>query len=416
MSPMTSGIGFQSQSPELVTRRLTTLLKENNFDMNQATSALNDLSNRIMRAVGIKTSHNITLERKSMVTVEVKCTFLKIGDIDTPNQNFQAEILVQAKWEEPALDFAEKNKQVFNTNIFWEPKLVISNVIKDFDINQKNYNIFHKEEGYNHAVVVLLWRFMGKFRENLELEQFPFDVQELTIQLTSERSIDEIDLIEDRHSMSTVNVNMFQDAQEWSIYHHVECVSKFTTVEYASTATHPVMLMQTRVRRKFGFFFWNVVVIVTLILALTFGGLSIDANNPDRMGLTITLFLTSVAFKLVIKSTLPTISYLTYLDIYMLGNLLFLALQSAECAMMCWLSKWLPLSEVILWDNWTIGSLAILLIAFHLILGILVYNTALKKRRKMRQMDRDYDKRRAYMENHGVLLTRGNSSLAVDKD
>ena len=38
----------------------------------------------------------------------MKCTFLKIGDINTPNQNFEAEILVQAKWEEPALDETEK--------------------------------------------------------------------------------------------------------------------------------------------------------------------------------------------------------------------------------------------------------------------------------------------------------------------
>ena len=37
------------------------------------------------------------------VTVEVKCTFLKINDIDTVNQQFEAEIFVQAKWEEPLL-------------------------------------------------------------------------------------------------------------------------------------------------------------------------------------------------------------------------------------------------------------------------------------------------------------------------
>lgn len=37
------------------------------------------------------------------MTVEVKCTFLKISDIDTVNQQFEAEIFVQAKWEEPLL-------------------------------------------------------------------------------------------------------------------------------------------------------------------------------------------------------------------------------------------------------------------------------------------------------------------------
>ena len=43
------------------------------------------------------------LQRLLQVTVEVKCTFLKINDIDTVNQQFEAEIFVQAKWEEPLL-------------------------------------------------------------------------------------------------------------------------------------------------------------------------------------------------------------------------------------------------------------------------------------------------------------------------
>ena len=46
------------------------------------------------------------------MTVEVKCTFLKIGDINTLSQDFDAEVLVQAKWEEPALDFSERVNSV----------------------------------------------------------------------------------------------------------------------------------------------------------------------------------------------------------------------------------------------------------------------------------------------------------------
>ena len=39
--------------------------------------------------------------------MEVKLTFLKITDIDTVTQQFQAEIFVQAKWEEPLLKDSE---------------------------------------------------------------------------------------------------------------------------------------------------------------------------------------------------------------------------------------------------------------------------------------------------------------------
>ena len=50
-----------------------------------------------------------------------------------------------------------------------------------------------------------------------------------------------------------------------------------------------------------------------LIISLTFAAFTIDFNSADRITVTITLFLTAVAFKLVVKQSLPTISYLTYL-------------------------------------------------------------------------------------------------------
>lgn len=50
-----------------------------------------------------------------------------------------------------------------------------------------------------------------------------------------------------------------------------------------------------------------------LIIALTFASYSIEVNSGDRLAVNITLFLTAVAFKLVVKQSLPTISYLTYL-------------------------------------------------------------------------------------------------------
>ena len=53
-----------------------------------------------------------------------------------------------------------------------------------------------------------------------------------------------------------------------------------------------------------------------LIIGLTFASYSIEVDSADRLAVNITLFLTAVAFKLVVKQSLPTISYLTYLVSY----------------------------------------------------------------------------------------------------
>ena len=60
-----------SQAPEVVTKQLAKVLKENNFDIVQATATLNDLANRIMCTVGLKKTNPITLERTQKVQYRV---------------------------------------------------------------------------------------------------------------------------------------------------------------------------------------------------------------------------------------------------------------------------------------------------------------------------------------------------------
>ena len=43
------------------------------------------------------------------VMVDVCVTFLKIGDVDTLREHYDADIMIKAKWREPRLD---KDKQV----------------------------------------------------------------------------------------------------------------------------------------------------------------------------------------------------------------------------------------------------------------------------------------------------------------
>ena len=50
-----------------------------------------------------------------------------------------------------------------------------------------------------------------------------------------------------------------------------------------------------------------------LVMMLSFMTIAVEPSGSDRLANTITLFLTLVAFKLVVKQSLPTISYLTYL-------------------------------------------------------------------------------------------------------
>ena len=72
------------------------------------------------------------------VVVELRCTFLKINDIDTINQQFEAELFVQAKWEEPLLQqsiFGSKDKVDLNLHFLFTQETPT--------ISLSKYSIFH---------------------------------------------------------------------------------------------------------------------------------------------------------------------------------------------------------------------------------------------------------------------------------
>jgi hypothetical protein len=48
---------------------------------------------------------------KSKVKVEIRVVFLKIGEIDTIKEQFQAEAFIECKWKEPSFKIQVKLKE-----------------------------------------------------------------------------------------------------------------------------------------------------------------------------------------------------------------------------------------------------------------------------------------------------------------
>ena len=48
----------------------------------------------------------MSFQRKKVVYVQV--VFIKLGEIDTVKETFSADVFIQARWREPALDGSDK--------------------------------------------------------------------------------------------------------------------------------------------------------------------------------------------------------------------------------------------------------------------------------------------------------------------
>ena len=165
--------------------------------------------------------------------------FLRIGEIDTLNEKYQAQAAIEARW---VVDFQklvanlspDDQKNLWNgksvtlnkyaeTN--WHPQLFIENALGDLK-EQIRYSA-KKAKDSNEFYVCEHRDIKGLFWEKLELQHFPSDVQDLSISIGSMLYNDKVLLTADPHHHSGVNREAFVDQQEWSLYQHVDIEQRF---------------------------------------------------------------------------------------------------------------------------------------------------------------------------------------------
>ncbi|KAJ8313408.1 hypothetical protein KUTeg_009036, partial [Tegillarca granosa] len=272
-------------------------------------------------------------------SVHIKVVFLKVGEIDTVKEKYQADVYIQARWREPLLDMRQKK--------IW-----------------REIQYGKLDEAY----VVEKRRIYGHFTEKLELNEFPFDSQFLNLSLSSELGANEVDMVEDDQEISFINVACFVDEQEWSLYDFVSSIKHVTTKEFSRSKNmkYPGISFGCCADRRYGFFIWNMILIMTFISLLSFSTFAVSrALTQNRLQLSMTLMLTSVAVRFVANQNLPKISYLTYMDIFILYCIAFTFGVCMWHAIISRFESNPALQEVI--DNWAFVVFVIIYLLFNFI-------------------------------------------------
>ncbi|CAH1788931.1 unnamed protein product [Owenia fusiformis] len=336
--------------------------------------------------------------RKALATkVQICVVFMKIGEIDTLREQFSADVLIKAKWREPALDKGKIDEaNIPNLDDYWNPKLFIENTL-----GEPRETVFHMvvHNTKGEAMVHEKRRAKGLFIENLELNDFPFDVQDLTITVASEKPLSEVELIEDTDDVHRVHKQSFADEQEWMLYKHIEC----ETIEIAHEHADPnlrrsALAVKCRAARRSVYFLWNIFLVTFLICCLCLATFSVDRTLPqNRLQLSFTLVLTNIAFKFVVNQCLPKISYLTYLDKYIIASMLVL---TTVCMWHAFISvlKNHPSADQI--DMVAVITFASAYFIFTFAYGLRLYVYACKRRREMTI------KEKAYLERMNLIANK----------
>ncbi|XP_069101954.1 glycine receptor subunit alpha-4-like isoform X2 [Argopecten irradians] len=264
-----------------------------------------------------------TVHKDPPRTVYIQAEFVKLSDIDTVKEQFAADVFLHARWREKSLDHSKEGIEV-DSDKYWNPDLVIRNRTESAQ-RKKWCVLWFNSSG--EAFIVEKRRIKGVFTEKMELQDFPFDSQNLSVVLTSDRSVKEVILEEDSEFLSTIDVTNFADEQEWCLKDYVES-DKTTKIVNQYTdqknVEFPVLRVSCFATRQFMFFVWNIIIIMLIISLLSFATFAIDRNLPqNRLQLAFTLTLTGVTFRFVANQSLPKIPYLTKLDMFILFSMIF---------------------------------------------------------------------------------------------
>ncbi|XP_052813164.1 cys-loop ligand-gated ion channel-like isoform X4 [Mya arenaria] len=335
-----------------------------------------------------RSSSGSRTKKSPRVKVEIVVQFFKVGEIDTLKEQFNADVIVKAKWREPTLDGQQSSvKEEVDFSRIWSPKLYIENSLGD-PKEQIRHRIVYNEKGEAYIYEKRVAK--GTFMENLELDDFPFDVQDLTITVASELPISECELVEDREEHHVVNRQSFVDEQEWHLYVHTECNKKELVIDQVDNSVkRSALSVKCRAARRPGYFVWNIFMITFLICSLAFATFSVEKDKPqNRLQLSFTLVLTAVAFKSVVNSSLPRISYLTYMDKYLLVSMVMLSAVCTWHALVTRLLSDRAYADRI--ENIVLTILSVLYILYNIGFVVIIYLFPCKKRRTMAQKDKEY--------------------------
>jgi len=287
--------------------------------------------------------------------VRVRISIKRVLAIDIPAQTFAAEFFVEASWlsKEEGIYAADVQPDEENSNYlegkmrikgsdnnFFSPQLCFRNLIEWKGDNMSSWSAIYPVPEKKEAVVCYRVTGSAEFQEQMELESFPLDIQALTIKIGSgyEAPANLTDALNVRLSSkyvrpsvrlvpncspkyrSIVNIKNFVLSNEYDLHPQVKMVQSVTDVtESASGAQYSVLEASVCVTRRAGFWVMNVVFPIFLITLTNAASYTVPPTDvADRCSISLTLMLTTVAYKYIIADKLPAISYLTLIDKYVL--------------------------------------------------------------------------------------------------
>mmetsp|Transcript_30782 Transcript_30782/g.49797 ORF Transcript_30782/g.49797 Transcript_30782/m.49797 type:complete len:373 (-) Transcript_30782:206-1324(-) len=293
---------------------------------------------------------------------DVFCRYLiySVSDIDAAKQTFCCDFHFSAQWEDSIVTKAVD----LDLPGAWNPGIFLVNAVDVKDLSEVESSLSVPSPG----VVMFKRHYRALLSCPMDLHDFPFDRQCLEIIVSSHKTFSpeekEPQILKVQSSKAEdvgdtcpasataasfidTNPNLrfcphattagtlrssaeWAAASEWTCFEAQYRVCPTDPKHSGSGGVYSEFHINITCKRKPEYVLWNLLVVALMIIMSWFSFSTDPASLSDRLNLTITLFLATVTFRLLLAQQLPKLSYLTRADQFVTLSFILLFIQGVE--------------------------------------------------------------------------------------
>jgi hypothetical protein len=261
-------------------------------------------------------------EEKGPTTVHMDMFVIDVSNIDGAQQTFSAHAYLEISWKDHRLSHNGLQPRKYPVGKIWHPALYI--------INQKRiYNTPPKELTVSKdGTVRFIQDINGIFLQKLNLKSFPFDKHRFHIVFASlGHGPGEVRFETSKQPKNGIAKELSVTDWEISSWH----LGPSTYDPVPGGVKLPGFTFSFMAKRNSVYYIIQIIIPLLIILMIANVAFWIETSlAAAQISISTTALLTMIAYRFVLSSHLPVISYLTRMDIFILGSTVLVGLALVE--------------------------------------------------------------------------------------
>ncbi|MEH6567876.1 MAG: hypothetical protein V7709_02290 [Halioglobus sp.] len=269
-------------------------------------------------------------ESEQVQKVYVTIGILDIDAINSADQSFTLNIIVQFRWFDPALAHDGKSSVRKQLTEIEAPRFLLlnrqrtwSSLLNVVDISPEGEALYRMR----------LW---GDFSQIMRLQEFPFDSHTFEVPVTAIPHGDgKVQLIPDPEQPSFMGEQF--SVADWTIE---SWTAQSRAISFGGGKEVQGFVFAFVAERISGHILIKFIIPLFLIVAMSWVVFWIDPiDGASQLSVSVTSVLTLIAYHIALTSKLPDISYLTRMDLFLFGSTLLVFSSLIEVVLTSRLAK-----------------------------------------------------------------------------